>query len=300
MNIIILGAGAIGSLYGAKLSKLNDVILIGKKQHTDKINKDGLIIKGIENEKYKLKAETEIKKINQNTLILLTTKVYDSENAIRKIEDMIKKDTVILCLQNGLYSEKIVKDIVKDKCTVLRGITNFGAVFLEPGVVQYNSYGYTAIETNKKENKKGREIAENFKKCGLNGYVSDNIKYDVWKKLILNCVLNPLTAIMKVENKFISEENLNPIKEIIIQECLEAAKKDGVKFDIDFVKLINDVFRDSNNISSMRQDIIKGRKTEIDCLNGAVAELGKKHGIMCPFNEGLVMMIKCLEKTQNI
>ena len=300
MNIIILGAGAIGSLYGAKLSKLNDVILIGKKQHTDKINKDGLIIKGIENEKYKLKAETEIKKIKQNTLILLTTKVYDSENAIRKIEDMIKKDTVILCLQNGLYSEKIVKDIVKDKCTVLRGITNFGAVFLEPGVVQYNSYGYTAIETNKKENKKGREIAENFKKCGLNGYVSDNIKYDVWKKLILNCVLNPLTAIMKVENKFISEENLNPIKEIIIQECLEAAKKDGVKFDIDFVKLINDVFRDSNNISSMRQDIIKGRKTEIDCLNGAVAELGKKHGIMCPFNEGLVMMIKCLEKTQNI
>ena len=82
MNILILGAGAIGSLYGAKLSKLNDVTLVARKEHVDKINKDGLEIEGLENNTYKLKATTKINKIKDNTLKLLTTKVYDSKKAI--------------------------------------------------------------------------------------------------------------------------------------------------------------------------------------------------------------------------
>ena len=102
MKIIILGAGAIGSLFGAKLSKSNNVILIGRKQHVDKINKNGLKITGLENKKYKLTAKTKINKIEKNTLILLTTKVYDNKKAINKIKNLVKKDTIIQCIQNGL------------------------------------------------------------------------------------------------------------------------------------------------------------------------------------------------------
>ena len=297
MKIIVLGAGAIGSLYGAKLSKSNDVTLIARKEHADNINKNGLRITGIENRSYKLKASTKVDEIKENTLILLTTKVYDSKSAISEIKNLLRKDTVILCLQNGLYSENIVKLIVGKKCLVLRAVTNFGAAFLNPGVVQYNSHSYTAIE--KSPDEKSFAISKLFSECGLNGYVSDNIKSDMWKKLILNCVLNPVTSILRIENKGIADERLNPLKKLIVDECLKVAKKDGVDFDIDFVDAINETIKNSRNISSMQQDLIKAKKTEIDYLNGAVAELGKKYKIKCPVNRAMCMIIKEMEKKQD-
>ena len=292
MKIIILGAGAIGSLYGAKLSKLNDVTLVGRQKHVNKINKDGLKIVGIEEDTYKLKATAKIENIENNTLILLTTKVHDNKKAINTIKDLIKKDTIILCMQNGLYSENIVKDIVGDRCLVLRGITNVGTTFLEPGKVQFSTLSSTKIENSNIS----KELAENLDKCGLKCSVSENIKQDIWKKLILNCVLNPVSAILKVENGKIADENLNPLKKLIVDECLKVAEKDDVRFDIDFVKIINDVVKDSRNLSSMYQDVLKGKKTEINYLNGAVVELGKKYGIKCPVNEALVMIVKGMGK----
>ncbi|MDP7476302.1 MAG: 2-dehydropantoate 2-reductase [Candidatus Woesearchaeota archaeon] len=292
MNIIVLGAGAIGSLYGAKLSKLNDVTLVARQKHINKINNDGLKIVGIEENVYKLKATAKIENIENNTLILLTTKVHDNKKAIDPIKDLIKKDTIILCMQNGLYSENIVKSIVGDRCLVLRGITNVGATFLEPGKVQFSNLSSTKIENSDIS----EELAENFDKCGLKCSVSENIKQDIWKKLILNCVLNPVSAILRVENGKIADERLNTLKKLIVDECLKVAEKDDVRFDIDFVKIINDAIKDSRNLSSMHQDVLKGKKTEIDYLNGAVVELGKKYGIKCPVNEALVVIVKGMGK----
>ena len=292
MKIIVLGAGAIGSLYGSKLSSLNKVTLIARKSHADEINKNGLRIIGLENKTFNIKAVTKIKNIEKNTLILLTSKVYDNEKSIIGIKNLIKNDTIILCLQNGLCSEDIVKKIVGKKCLVLRGVTNFGAVFLKPGVVEYKNYSYTSIEKSRASGK----IAENFKQCGLNGFVSSNIKFDMWKKLVFNCVLNPVTAILKIENRVITDERLDSLKKLIADECVKVAEKDGINFKIDFVRTINIEFKNSRNVSSMRQDLMKGKKTEIDYLNGAVASLGKKYGVNCPVNESLADIIKFLEK----
>jgi|TARA_B100001971_G_scaffold169290_1_gene161036 2-dehydropantoate 2-reductase len=292
MKIIVLGAGAIGSLYGVKLSKLYDVTLVARQKHADEINKNGLKITGLENNTYKLKAITKIKKIEDNTLVLLTTKVYDSKKAVWGIRNLIKKDTIILCLQNGLYSENIVKEVVGDKCLVLRGISNIGAAFLKPGTIQYNTTSYTAIE----KSILSKDLVNELKKYGLDSYVSENIKQDEWKKLIINCLINPISAILRKKNNAIADENLNPLKKMIADECLKVAERDGIKFDIDFVKMVNKMIKDSKNISSMQQDILKGKKTEIDYLNGAVVELGRKYKIKCPVNEGLVMIIKRMEK----
>ncbi len=291
MNVIVLGAGAIGSLYGAKLSKLNNVVLIARKGHVGRVNKNGLRITGLENKTYKLKAATKIRKIEGNSLVLLTTKVYDSKKAINSIKNLLKEDTMIMCLQNGLYSENIAKRIIGKKCLVLRAITNFGAIFLKPGVVKYAWHAYTAIE----KSQKSKELAENFAECGLSGYVSENIRFDMWKKATLNCIINPLTAILKVENKGVADERLNPLKKLIIGECLRVAEKDGVQLNIDFAKALDGAVKGSKNISSMLQDLIKGRPTEIDYLNGAVVRLGKRYGLECPVNEALAKIIKAME-----
>ena len=139
------------------------------------------------------------------------------------------------------------------------------------------------------------KMAENFTNCGLNAYVSKDIKYDMWKKLIFNCVLNPVTAILRIENKGIADEKINPLKKLIAEECCKIAEADGIKFGIDFVSTTNKEFSKSNNISSMQQDLLKGKHTEIDYLNGAVVKLGKKFGMQCPVNEALTMIIKEME-----
>jgi len=291
MEVIILGAGAIGSLYGAKLSQRNSVTLIGKKEHVDTINTNGLQVTGYENKKYALRAATEIKTIKSKTLIILTTKIYDSGSAIKKILDKIRKDTVILCLQNGYGSEEIVKKIIHNKCIVLRGITAVGTSFLEPGKIKMNNVGYTSIENSVAS----KELAENFSSCGLKAFVAKNIKEEIWKKLILNCMLNPLTTILKIKNSEAVQPLLISLVTKIAQECVAVAKKDGVDFDKRIIDETIERLKKSDNLSSMYQDIMKGKRTEIDFLNGAVVELGKKYGVDCPINESLVVMIKYLE-----
>ena len=156
----------------------------------------------------------------------------------------------------------------------------------DPSIARYS---FTSIE----KSPQSKEIADNFAKCGLNGRVSQNIKYDMWKKLVLNCVLNPLTALLKIENKGICDERLNPLKKLVIDECVKVAEKDGIGFGIDFLKILNEEFKLSQNISSMQQDLIKGKKTEIGYLNGAVAELGEKYKVECPVNEALADIVNC-------
>ncbi|UCE44353.1 MAG: hypothetical protein JSV57_02430, partial [Candidatus Bathyarchaeota archaeon] len=144
-KIFILGAGAIGSSYGALLSRKNDVTLIGNIAHVHAINSSGLKLSGDVQERYCIKVETEIKEIPSNSLILLTTKAHDSTRAIEKIKNLLKEDTAILILQNGLGNKDLVKGIVGDEVKVLRGLVKIAAEFLEPGKITFWN-GETVLE----------------------------------------------------------------------------------------------------------------------------------------------------------
>jgi len=134
-RIFVLGAGAIGSVYGAFLSKRNDVTLVGNRAHVEAVNSKGLAISGEINETFYVKADTEIREIPEKTLIVLTTKAYDSANAVEKTRRLLKKDTVILILQNGLGNEEIVRHATGGKARILRAITTMAAEFFEPGKI---------------------------------------------------------------------------------------------------------------------------------------------------------------------
>jgi 2-dehydropantoate 2-reductase len=292
MTIIVLGAGAIGTLYGAWLSTANDVTLVARAEHADRIARDGVRITGLEDAIYHVKAATEIRAIEPDTVILLTTKVTGSAAAIGPVVNLLRPDTAIVCLQNGLHSEDIVAQLVAGRCPVIRGITHFGAIFAAPGVVALKAAGYTLVAPGTRS----REIAETLTRSRLDGRVCPSMKIEIWRKLVFNCVVNPLTAMTRMEVGWISDERLDPVKRLIVDECLEVARREGVTFDVDFVRLVNETFRPSRNLSSMHQDLVKGKPTEIDYLNGAVVESGRKFGIACPANEALVTMIKALEK----
>ena len=291
MRILVLGAGAIGSVYGARLSKFHDVTLIGGAAHVEAIQRDGLVMQGIVPETLRLPAFTSVQSIEPGTLILLTTKVNNNAAAVEPIVGMLPRDVTIVCVQNGLYSENIVKDLVGGRALVLRAITQVGGVLVKPGVVDNTVAGYTLLESHAQS----PAIAAMLTEAGLDGRIIPDIKKEMWRKAVFNCVINPTTALLDSEVGSIVDPRLNALKRQIIDECVAVAAADGVNMDEDFVATIDRVFAGARTIASMRQDLMKGRRTEIDHMNGAVAELGAKFGIACPVNGAMATMIRYLE-----
>ena len=289
MKIIILGAGGIGSLVGALISKDNDVLLIGRKEHVDKINNEGLELKGCLNENFKLKAEENIKEIEENDLIILSTKATANEELLDDIKDKISESNILLVLQNGLGNEDQIKKIVN--CHVIRGIITSGTTFLEPGTVECSNLGDLFIE----KSEQSKKLADIFNNTGIKTQIAEDMKERIWKKVIVNCVMNTMTAILKVKNGELAK--IPDVAKSIIDECVEVADKEDLELDnnqmFEFVMKTMDA--SAENKSSMFQDILKGRKTEIDFLNGKVVELGKKHNIKTPVSEMLVSLIKFVE-----
>jgi 2-dehydropantoate 2-reductase len=291
MHIVVLGAGAIGSVYGAKLSTAHDVVLVTRPSHADAINTHGLRITGTEDRVYRVRAETAVDDLPSDALLVLTTKVSDTVGAVQPIAHLVTPETTILCVQNGLYSEDLVKAIVGDRCLVLRAITHFGAIFRTPGVVELKVSASTRIE----QSARSAAIADAFTRCGLDGQVTDRIKDEMWQKLVVNCVINPINAITRAEVGAIADERLRPLKQLIVDECRRVAAADGVELPADFVDRIDRQYAPSRNLSSMQQDLVKGRRTEIDFLNGGVVSLGARYGVACPVNQALTMIIKAME-----
>jgi 2-dehydropantoate 2-reductase len=291
-KIFVLGAGAIGSLSGAFLSKKNDVTLIGEKEHIQAIKSKGLRISGHIQRTFQIKAETKIKALSPNSLILLTTKAHQSEKAIEGIKKLIKKDTVILILQNGLGQEELIKKSLKKKCQILRGITYVAAEFFQPGEIRAWPNKKTVLPFNAN----GQRIAEILEEVGLETELAREMKKEIWRKLIVNCLIGPLTALFQIRNNEIGENNLRRVRKLLVKECLEVASQEGLNFEKDFEKKLEEKISSYKNYSSMAQDIIKGRGTEIDFLNGKIIELAKKHHLETPANEVIYHLIKFLPR----
>lgn len=289
-KILVLGAGAIGSAYGALLSQKNDVTLIGRKAHVDAINQKGLTLSGDVKGRFFVKAETTIKKIPPETLILLTTKAYDVADAVADIKPLLRRDTVLLVLQNGLGVKDLVKRVVKGEAEVVRGLVTMAAEFFEPGKIHFWQ-GETLLEPTQTSER----IAQIFNESGLETRIVREIHEALWKKLIVNCVVNPLTAILQVRNNAITADSLKAIRHGIIRECITVGKAEGIHFEGNLEELIEQKIAGYINYSSMCQDIMKKKKTEINFLNAKITELGRKHGISTPVNKTLVGLIRFLE-----
>jgi 2-dehydropantoate 2-reductase len=292
-KVYILGAGAIGSIFGALLSQKNNVILIGSKSHIDKINEKGLSISGSVNKIFNLKTDVEIQHPLDNSLIILTTKAHDSYRALKKIKNLVRKSTIILIIQNGLGIKQKLHQMTKGK--ILRGITTIAAEFFKPGKIKFWD-GETIIE----HNAAGEQIAETFNKSDIKTMISKNIQTEIWKKMMFNCVINPLTALFQVRNCEICNDTLEKVREKILDECIKVGKAENIIFPAKIKDELGKKIPQYTNFSSMYQDIIKNKKTEIEFLNGKIVELGEKHNIPTPVNETLVCFIKYLEEKNGI
>ena len=293
MYIIIFGAGAIGSLLGAFLSKKNDVLLIGRKSHILSIKKNDLIIQGKTNLKIKIKAMEKADGLKlKPDLLILTVKSYDTESAILQAKKTIDDDTVILSLQNGLDNIDRIKQYISYE-NIIAGVTTHGAFFPEPGIIKHTGKGIT----NGKKTERIVNIVKCFNESGIETIFSKDIIKEIWFKAIINSSINPLTAIFQCKNGYLLE---NPILENLVEKiCVESTKvanSEGINLSHQsMIKKTKVVIRNtSENYSSMFQSLIKDTKTEIDFINGKIVDIGKRNNIQTPLNQVLVFLIKML------
>jgi len=296
MNILVMGAGAIGSFFGGILSKENKVILVGRKKHVDEINKNGLIIKGKTNLKVNVKAVEKADNLSEIfDLVLITVKAYDTSIASKEIKKIISDKTLVLSMQNGLDNiKKITRYIDRNK--VLAGITTNGVIFEKPGKIVHTGTGYTTIgEMDYKNNNRADKIVKIFNKSGIKTSLSKNIGKEIWEKAVANSSINTLTTFFKCKNGYLLK---NPVLERLVERiCMESTKIARannilLKSD-DMISKTKSIIKDtSNNHSSMFQSFLNKKPLEIDCINGILKEIGKKKNVDTTLNEILIRSIK--------
>jgi len=298
MNILIFGAGAIGSLFGALLSKRNNVLLIGRKSHINVIKKNGLEIKGLTNFNFKINAVSSVDNVPFTPdLLILTVKSFDTKTAIKQAKEILNKDTTVLSLQNGLDNIEKISEIVESK-KIIAGTTTHGAFFSKPGIIKHTGTGETILgELNEKKDDQLKNVIKIFNEASIKTKESKNIINDVWKKAIINSSINPLTAIFRCKNGHLSENLiLENLLEMICEESVNIANADGINLSYPNIlfKTIEVVKNTSDNFSSMLQSILSKKRTEIDSINGKLIEIGRKNKVSTILNEILVYTIKSL------
>jgi 2-dehydropantoate 2-reductase len=288
--VIVFGAGSIGSTYGALLSQKHDVKLIGRLAHMNAIRQKGLVVVGDAAGTYCMATATEMEKIPPQTLLIVTVKAHQLLEALTPIRELIQKDTTILLLQNGLNIEKVARDALKARGRIVRGIVAFGAEILKPGKIHVR-LGFTILDSDNIS----KEIAQFFKSSGISVANSEEFQTDVWRKVAINCVANPLSAILQTPTKKLVSPHLASVRQNIVEECIAVGRAEGIQLDLSILEIIDANFPNFENRTSMFQDILRGRKTEIEFLNGSIVELGKSHKIPTPVNETLTQLIQFLE-----
>jgi 2-dehydropantoate 2-reductase len=296
MNIIIFGAGAIGSLFGALLSKNNNVTLIGRKNHVNAIKKYGLSIKGITKLNLKIEATDSGEKVKASPdLLILTVKSYDTDNSIKQASNIIREKTTVLSLQNGLDNVDSIKKYLEPE-KIIAGVTTHGAFFSKPGEIQHTGKGTTVLgELNGKKTEQLNEISSLFNQAGIKTITSQTIIKDIWSKAIVNSCINPLTTFFQCKNGYLlGNPILEHLVQIICEESINIANTQNLDFS--YNEMINHtrdvIINTSENYSSMVQSYKKDKRTEIDSINGKLVKIGKNNGVDVSLNEMLVNLIK--------
>lgn len=306
MKIVIVGPGAMGCLISAFLAKIKEEVWLLDKNKTraEYIAKNGIKVEGISgNWKAGVSATSDIGQIKSADIVLICTKSYDTKEAVKSVSAIVKQGALVLTLQNGVGNVEIIADEVGDD-RVIGGVSNLGATLLGDGHVRHAGKGETIIGmSHGKIPPIMRDIREAFNKAGLETRISKDIDSLIWSKLIINVGINALTAITRLNNGRLTEfEGTHSILKDAVTEAVKVAKRKRIKliYDDPLSKVESVCEATATNVSSMLQDILRQKRTEIDFINGVIVRQGKSIGIATPVNEILVNLVKTVEQSYKV
>jgi 2-dehydropantoate 2-reductase len=300
MKIVVIGAGAMGSIYGGHLSQNNEVYIVDtNKSVVDQINSQGLLIDedGVTNV-YHPKAVTTTEGITDADLVILFVKSIFSRVALEGNKNIIGPNTRLLTLQNGAGHEDLLMEFVP-KDHVIIGTTEDNGAVLAPGHVRRGGEGKTNAGMLEKDTDHFLDtLKASFDSCGFTVKIHENIQQLIWDKLFTNVSLSAVTGILQVDMGYIAaNEYAWTLTKKLIHETYETAKAMGLEFDeaeiVERVRLTS--VNNPNGCTSIRADLRDGRKTEVNTISGAVVRAAQKYNVAVPCHEFVVNMVHAME-----
>lgn len=304
MKIAVLGAGAMGSLFGGLLARAGqEVTLVDVWQEgVDAVNRAGLRIedKAGELRTVQLPATTDPAGVGPVDLLLVFVKCYHTEAAVRGAAPMIGPGTSVLSLQNGWGNASRIAGIVGEE-RVLVGVTYHSATMVGPGHVHQAGVGMTFMgELDGRESERLSRIAAVFNSAGIETTPSAAVMTEIWSKLALNVCTLPASALLRFRaHEMVEHDGTLALMRALLGEAVAVAQAQGIplEFDERWEAITGLLRRAVGGRSSMLQDVEKRRQTEIDVVNGAIVAAGRRLGIPTPHNETMVWLVQSLEET---
>lgn len=289
-NILIIGTGALATLFAARLSRVgNKVFILGTWQEAlDSMNLYGAKVDG--EAAYPVVATTNPEDISccKNAIILVKT--WQTGVVAKKLKHILPDDGLAVCIQNGMGTEKILYKALGSHRVAI-GITSLGATILAPGVVRETGHGTIWLEDHPRIG----QLSRYLETAGFSVAIPSDIHPWAWGKLVVNAAINPLTSILGIPNgELIGDPRNRFIMELLVREAVNVTNAHGVilPFADPVAQTTEIALKTSENISSMLRDFRRGGETEINDINGVIVHLAEKYRIPVPANRLLLGLVQ--------
>ena len=300
MKVCVVGCGAVGSLFAAHLARLDDVEVWAydlDERHCSAINSEGLRLSGLADFTSKLQASSDASKIPACDYGIVATKSYHTRSAIEATASIFK-DGAVASVQNGVGSEEIISEYVP---RVIRGTTFPAGHILEPGHIQQDAVGQTWVgpfEPKPATMDEVELLAEALTRSGMETLAMKDARGAQWTKLVFNASTNPIGALTQLTHgQVCDQKDVRTLVTGLVNEAVAVADKLGITLDSDPEKLIDHAREVAyDHKSSMLQDVLGRRKTEVEALNGGIVKFGRETGVPTPLNEAIRALILGLEE----
>lgn len=312
LRVLVAGAGAVGSVVGGLLARAGHrVTLFGRRPHLAAIAARGLAFEGLWGEHHVdgLAVASAVEELEgAYDAVLLTVKAYDTAPMLAAVVPSVGADGCVIALQNGLGNvEQVAAAVGAERA--LGGRVIFGAVVPEPGVARVTVFADpialgAAVAGVPRAEERARAWAARFASAGVPTEYTDALQAHLWTKVVYNAALNPLGALLgQPYGALAAEADGRAIMDAVIDECFAVARARGVVPLVPDADAYRTLFygrlvpSTAHHRSSMLQDLERGRRTEIEAINGCIWRYGRTAGIPTPVNATMTRLVRFRERT---
>jgi 2-dehydropantoate 2-reductase len=303
-QVAVMGAGAVGCYYGGTLGLAGvPVTLIGRAHHAEVIARDGLtIVRADRRDAVPVAAATDAAAVADAEVVLVCVKSPDTVAAATAMKPHLRRDAVVVSLQNGVSNADAMLEVLDQ--AVLAAAVWVGTYMEGPGVVRHSGGGDLILGVTRAgadrpgARLRAEAIAKMFESAGIPCPVVDDVEKVLWHKLAINCAFNAVSALGRSRyGRMACDAAIREVMESAVCEVVVVARASGIPLDRD--EMVTAVWRTADRLStqysSTAQDILRGKPTEIDMLNGYVADRGRELGIATPVNRTLHALVRLRE-----
>ena len=298
-RVAVVGAGAVGGYFGGLMARSGaSVVMIGRRPFVDAVNAKGLYLETLQfQETIRVEASTDLSAVRGAEIVLFCVKTTDTADAARELAPLLAPNAVVVSLQNGVDNAERIR--AASGFDAVRAVVYVAAAVKAPGHIQHFGRGDLVIGP---ETERTKRLAAQFVRGGVPCRVSSNIEGELWVKFIANCALNPVSAIGQARYGRIADSpNAVKLLEMVGDEVLAVARAAGIALPgvedraaaLAISMKIATQMREQ--LSSTGQDLNRGKRTEIESLNGHIVRRGAELGVPTPANHALYTLVELLE-----